>query len=142
VTLLYLLLKLADLGLRGQGAAFLSFDAMSQLLWLELGLGALVPALLLLVPAIRTQRWSCWLGVGLILFGILLNRFNATMFGQTPSPGTPPYSPHLVEWLTTLGILAGAALAWYVGVRWLVIFEPATEPQTLDTNCIRTEVNR
>ena len=54
---------------------------------------------------------------------LLLNRFNATMFAQTPPPGTPPYSPHPVEWLTTVGILAGAALAWYVAVRWLVIFE-------------------
>jgi Ni/Fe-hydrogenase subunit HybB-like protein len=59
----------------------------------------------------------------LILFGVLLNRFNATMFAQTPPPGTPPYSPHPVEWLTTIGILAGAALAWYVAVRWLVVFE-------------------
>lgn len=123
VTLLYLLLKLADLGLRSRLPALLSFDPLSQLLWLEVGLGALVPVILLLVPSGRAQRWSQWLGAGLILFGVLMNRFNATMFAQTPPPGTPPYSPHPVEWLTTFGILAGAALAWYVGVRLLVIFE-------------------
>lgn len=123
VTLVYALLKLGDLGLRGQWAALGSFDAMSQLLWLELGLGAVVPVALLLLPALRTRSWSRWLGVGLILFGVLMNRFNATMFAQTPPPGTPAYSPHPVEWLTTIGILAGAALAWYVAVRWLVVFE-------------------
>jgi Ni/Fe-hydrogenase subunit HybB-like protein len=123
VALVYALLKLGDLWLRGQGLALFSFDAMSQLLWLELGLGAIVPAVLLLTPSIRRQRLGQWLGLGLILFGVLLNRFNATMFAQTPPPGTPPYSPHPVEWLTTVGILAGAALAWYVAVRWLVIFE-------------------
>jgi Ni/Fe-hydrogenase subunit HybB-like protein len=111
------------LWLRGQGLALFSFDAMSQLLWLELGLGAIVPAVLLLTPSIRRQRLGQWLGLGLILFGVLLNRFNATMFAQTSPPGTPPYSPHPVEWLTTVGILAGAALAWYVAVRWLVVFE-------------------
>lgn len=127
VTLLYLLLKLVDLGLRGQLPNLLSFGPMSQLLGLELGLGAAIPVFLLIIPALRAQRWSQWLGAGLIMFGVLLNRFNATMFGQTPPPGTPPYSPHLIEWLTTFGILAGAALAWYVGVRVLVIFEEKAE---------------
>jgi len=123
VTLLYLLLKLADLSVRGQLAALFSFDSLSQLLWLEVGLGGLAPTIMLLVPIIRAQRWSQGLGAGLILFGVFMNRCNATMFGQTPPPGTPPYSPHLIEWLTTLGIITAVMLAWYIGVRWLVIFE-------------------
>lgn len=123
VTLLYLGLKLGDLWLRGQWPALFSFDAMSQFLWLELGVGAVMPVLLLLIPALRARRWIQWLGAGLILFGVLMNRFNATMFGQTPPPGTPAYSPHILEWLSTLGIIAAAMLAWYVGVRVLVIFE-------------------
>lgn len=123
VTLFYLGLKLADLGWRGEWPALFSFDALSQLLWLELGLGAIVPAVLLLSPVLRSHRWSQWLGAGLIMFGVLMNRFNATMFGQTPPPGTPAYTPHLMEWLSTLGIIAGAMLAWYVGVKLLVIFE-------------------
>lgn len=123
----YTLLKLGDLWWRDQFPALFSLDSMSQLLWLELGLGALLPALLLLIPAVRCRPAGRWLGVGLILCGILANRFNATMFAQTPPPGTPAYTPHLVEWLTTLGILAGMALAWYAGVRLLVIFEEKTE---------------
>lgn len=121
--LLYVLLKVGDLWLAGKLAAFLSFDSMSQLMWLELGLGAVVPVLLWLSPTIRTQCWGQWLGPGLILFGVLANRFNATLLAQTPPAGTPPYVPHILEWLSTFGILAGVMLAWYVGVRLLISFK-------------------
>ncbi len=124
VTLFYLLLKLGDVWLRQQGNALFSFNDLSGLMWLELGLGCLIPLLLIFTPAIRNHPRRRWLAPGLILFGVLLNRFNATMFAQTSPPGTPAYNPHPVEWLSTLGILAGAALVWYVSVRWLVSFAP------------------
>lgn len=130
VALFYLVLKLADLWWRDQWPVLLSFSPVSQWLWLELGLGVVVPLALLLNPTLRSRCWSQWLGAGLIMFGVLMNRFNATMFGQTPPPGTPPYIPHLMEWLSTFGIIAGAMLAWYVGVRLLVIFEGKDEARS------------
>jgi len=123
VTLLYILLKLGEFAVAGELPALFSFDSMSQLMWLELGLGAVAPFLLWLIPAIRRHRMGQWLTPGLILFGVLFNRFSATLLAQTPPAGTPPYSAHILEWLSTLGIIAGAALAWYIAVRWLVIFE-------------------
>jgi Ni/Fe-hydrogenase subunit HybB-like protein len=33
------------------------------------------------------------------------------------------YTPHILEWLSTLGVLSAAALAWYFGVRTLSIFD-------------------
>ena len=58
----------------------------------------------------------------LMLFGVLMNRFNATMFGQI-LPSGASYSPHLMEWLSTLGVLAAGVLAWVIGIRLLVIFD-------------------
>lgn len=123
VTLLYLLVKLAEMLVAGKMGALLSFDPMSRLMWLELGLGALVPAFLLLAPAWRKYPASRWIGLALVLFGVLANRFNATLFAQTPPSGPAAYTPHILEWLSTFGILAGCALAWFFAVRFLAVLE-------------------
>jgi Ni/Fe-hydrogenase subunit HybB-like protein len=122
IAVLYLLLKVGDFVAAGELPALLAFDRMSLLMWIELGLGVLLPALLLLVPALRAS-WSTYVGAGLILFGVLANRFNATLFGQVLPAGATSYTPHIIEWATTIGIISAALLAWYVGVRLLGIFE-------------------
>ena len=122
VTLLYVGLKLADIVVAGELPALLAFDRMSILMWVELGMGAILPAALLLVPAIRRHRLSQFCGAALILFGVFLNRFNATLFAQSLPSSGGSYSPHIIEWLTAAGIIAGALLAWYFGVRLLFHF--------------------
>jgi len=114
IALAYVILKLGDILLGGEIPALLAVDRMSFLLWLELGLGAVVPMILLLIPAVRAHWLGQWVGPVLILFGVFMSRFNATMFAQLPPPGTV-YSPHVLEWLSTIGILAGAALVWSFG---------------------------
>lgn len=118
----YLLLKLGDLVLAGELPQLFAFTAPSLLMWLELGAGIILPIMLLTVPALRCRRLGQVGGPLLILFGVLLNRFNATMFAQVLPEGVD-YAPHLLEWLSTLGILAGVALVWWLGIRLLVIFE-------------------
>ncbi len=122
VTLVYTLLKLGDLAVAGELPALFAFDRASLLMWLELGLGAILPMILFFVPSLAAQRRWQTVGALLILFGVLLNRFNATLFAQQARPGAS-YLPNLVEWLSTLGVLAAAALAWYVGVRYLSLFD-------------------
>lgn len=119
VTGLYVLLKLGDMYLAGELPALLALDGMSWLMWLELGLGAIVPLILFLVPALRAQRRVQWTGALLVLFGVLMNRFSATLFAQQPL-GTETYSPHILEWLSTIGIIAAAMLIWYLGMRYVV----------------------
>jgi Ni/Fe-hydrogenase subunit HybB-like protein len=123
VTLLYLVLKLADILVAGELSALLAFDRMSILMWIELGLGAALPATLLLLTSSRQRKLGLYSAAGLVLLGVFANRFNATLFAQSPSSAAGTYSPHIIEWLTTFGIIAGALLAWYLGVRLLNIFE-------------------
>jgi Ni/Fe-hydrogenase subunit HybB-like protein len=122
ITLLYLLLKGGEMALAGEMSALLALDAMSRLLLLELVAGAALPMLLWLIPAVRNTQVAQWGIPSLVLAGILLNRFNATMFAQILPPGTV-YSPHILEWLSTLGILAGAGLVWGLGVYFLTMVE-------------------
>jgi len=123
VALLYAALKLGDILAAGELPALLAFDRVSILMWIELGLGAVLPAALVLLPVVRSHKWSPFVGAALVLLGVSFNRFNMTLFGQSPASGIGTYSPHIIEWLTTLGIIAGAILAWYLGVRVLVTLE-------------------
>ena len=127
MALIYTALKLVDIVVRGELSHLLAFDRLSLLMWLEIGLGAIVPAVLLLIPSTRARSSIQWLAPLLIIFGLGLNRFNATLFAQTSPLPNAAYTPHILEWLSTLGVLAAAALAWYLGIRLFVIFDSKLE---------------
>lgn len=122
VAVLYLALKIVDLLISGELALIWSAGAYSVWWWIEMAFGVLAPIVLLLTPALRDRPWTPVVAPLLILFGVMLNRFNATMFGQILPPGTT-YTPHLLEWLSTIGILAAALMAWLLGIRFLSIFD-------------------
>jgi len=120
--LIYLALKLGDLLFSGELSLIFNAGAYSAWWWIEVGIGLILPISLLFVPMLRKRPWVPVVAPILMLFGVLMNRFNATMFGQILPPGAS-YSPHLLEWLSTLGVLAAGVLAWVIGIRLLVIFD-------------------
>ena len=119
IGLLYLAIKLGELAWRGQLAQLWSGEYLPGLMLAELGLGVAIPALLMLIPALGHRSGVQTLAAGLVIGGVMLNRFDATLFAQTPTLTGFTYTPHILEWLTTVGILAAAALVWYVGVQYL-----------------------
>jgi Ni/Fe-hydrogenase subunit HybB-like protein len=123
---IYLALKVGDLLISGELPLVFTAGSYSLVWWIEMGIGLILPIVLLLTPALRKRPWVPIVAPLLMLFGVLMNRFNATMFGQILPPGTS-YSPHLLEWLSTFGVLAAGVLAWVIGIRVLVIFDSKAE---------------
>ena len=121
---LYLALRLGALAWSGQLALFVTDGKAVALIALELGVCLLLPLALLAVPRLRTSPAAMWWLPGMLLLGVMMNRFTSTIYAQTPPLGVGVYTPHIFEWLSTIGILAGAALAWYLAVRFLVSFKP------------------
>lgn len=122
VGVFYLALKVGDLLISGDLALIFTAGAFSVWWWIEVGLGLVAPVVLLLAPRLRDRPWVTLVGPLLLLFGVMMNRFNATMFGQILPPGVT-YTPHLLEWLSTIGIIGAGVLAWLLGVRFLAVFE-------------------
>jgi len=119
---LYLVLKLGDLLVSGEIALIWNAGAYSAWWWLEMSVGLILPIALLLIPTLNRRPGTAAIAALLLLFGVMMNRFNATMFGQMLPPGTT-YTPHLLEWLSTVGIIGAAVMAWLLGVRFLAIFD-------------------
>lgn len=116
---IYAVLKAAEVTWANEW--YLLGDGMYGVLWgLEMAIGVLLPIGLL---SRATWRRSVRVQIAaplLVLSGVLMNRFDATLFGQIFPAGATTYSPHVLEWLSTIGILAAAALAWMVCVRFIV----------------------
>jgi Ni/Fe-hydrogenase subunit HybB-like protein len=115
-SIVYLAAKLAEVWWAGE-AALLWSAPVAWLWWAELGIGVVLPVVLWAIPALRRISLVQWLVPILVLAGVLMNRFDATLYAQVVRSGAT-YTPHVLEWISTAGILAAALLAWIIGIRF------------------------
>jgi len=100
--------------------------------WLEIVLGLIIPAILLLYQGFRRDDRLVMLALGLIVMGVVVNRWNVTLSGLIAPPEWSPgvlgnilvatYTPSTIEILVSIGILGYALLAFTLGAKYLPIF--------------------
>ncbi|MCP5100241.1 MAG: polysulfide reductase NrfD [Chloroflexi bacterium] len=106
----------------------------TQTFWMiEVFLGAIIPAIILLTPTLRRNDRALMLGLGLIIAGVVVNRWNVNLSGLIAppqwSPGVlgnvvaTPYLPSWVEIAVSLGVLGYALLGFTIGVKYLPVFQ-------------------
>jgi molybdopterin-containing oxidoreductase family membrane subunit len=105
--------------------------------WLEVILGGLVPVLLLLIPRTRRDDRAVMLALGLVIMGVVVNRWNTTLIGLVAPPDWSPgvlggvtvasYLPTLPEVAVALGIVAYGLLFFTLGTRYLPIYTECEE---------------
>lgn len=112
--------------------------------WLEIMLGMVMPAILLLIPYFRRNERLRMMALVLVALGVVAYRWDTNLVGQLVVFGTVPgsdvplftnYTPSLVEILTGVGVIAYGLLAVTFGVRYLnvihhgeVVEAPAEAP--------------
>lgn len=105
----------------------------TQTFWmLEVILGAVIPAIILLTPSFRRNDYAVILGLSLIVIGIVINRWNVNLSGLIAppqwSPGilgnivATPYIPSWVEVAVSVGVLGYALLGFTLGVKYLPLY--------------------
>lgn len=120
--LIYAGMRITLLIVEGKFAFAMEPTTAALAFWFEMGVGVLLPVILFMIAWWRADRWIYWLAPVLVMLGVGMNRFNATLTGQSPA-WNGVYTPHLLEWFSTFGILAAALLMWLLAVRFFAQFE-------------------
>lgn len=105
--------------------------------WIEIVVGALIPAMIMLTPRLRRQDvWVVVAGL-LAMVGIVVNRWNVTLSGLVVpmdwSPGAAElfpvreYVPALSEWGVAIGVLGYALIMLTLGLKFLPLFPKSHE---------------
>ena len=118
---------------RTEGMALLTGGPLSFNFWvLEMVLGALVPAVMLLHPRTRQHQFWRMTALALVVIGVVAFRWDTNISGllvvMPYLPGQQAiayasYSPSWIEIVTGLGIIAYGALAFSLGVRYLGVVD-------------------
>lgn len=123
----YLVLRVADLVLRGALPKAFVLDKQALAFWLEMAL-FVVPAVMLASKAARRHPGKLFLGAVLLMVGGMAQRVNAYLVGYMTGDGWH-YFPSFTELMVTVGLVAFEILAYIVIVRLFPVL-PAEAPAT------------
>ena len=122
------------LALRGYSLVFLAerplFDrpGLNLSFILEVGVGFVLPFIMLTWKSVRENDRLRASAAGMVIFGLVLNRFNVSMFGMMDPKQL--YFPSTIETLVTVGIIAAHILFFVLIAKYFPIFEH--HPETVD----------
>ncbi len=124
----YLLVKFAALAFLTHGPLF-DRPGLLVLFVVEVAAGVILPMLMFMKAAHREDSRMQLRGASLVIFGLVLNRFNVSMFGMEQADQLI-YYPSVTESLVTIGIIAGHILFFVLLAKYFPIFEH--HPETVD----------
>ncbi|APV43779.1 Ni/Fe-hydrogenase 2 integral membrane subunit HybB [Dehalogenimonas formicexedens] len=120
ILVVYLGLRIWDTAQSGHFSAF-KFDTYGLLYIAEVGLGMIVPVILIAMKKVRESRAGLLWASSLIFFGMLLNRINTLVLSHAVyRQGS--YFPTVWEFIFTLGLIAGAIYAFRLAAKYLPLF--------------------
>lgn len=117
----YAVWRFEDLALRGNLGYVLQPTPEAVMFWGEMGLGALLPMVLLAIPAIRRNEQGLLFGALLAILGFIVNRLNVAITGMTASSGVT-YVPSWMEFAVTMTLVAVGFTLFALAVRFLNVF--------------------
>ncbi|MFZ2631976.1 MAG: Ni/Fe-hydrogenase cytochrome b subunit [Desulfosalsimonadaceae bacterium] len=118
----YMSLKIGDMIIRGTYIYLLDGTAVTNSFLAELGLGVILPWLLLIFKSVRTSRRWLFFTASLIVFGVLLNRINVFIVGYQPPLNDGRYFPAIGEILATVGLIAALMFLYRFVITYLPVY--------------------
>jgi Ni/Fe-hydrogenase subunit HybB-like protein len=123
------ILRFEDLLHRGVLRLTLKPGYEMYLFWLEIGLSAVVPLILLAQKKIRSSAGGLYVAAVLVVLGFITNRLNVSITGLEASAGVR-YIPKWTELAITAAIIAAGFALFGLAAKYLPIF-PAEEQRAL-----------
>ncbi|MFC1491723.1 NrfD/PsrC family molybdoenzyme membrane anchor subunit [Nitrospinota bacterium] len=119
---LYLLLKVADLFVRGAMIEAIKFNAQAVSWWLEVSIGIVAPLVLFMSPAAKRSRGRLLWGSVLVVGGLIWNRTNVAVVGIIVREWKT-YYPYWAEVFITLGLFSIGLILFSWAVKNLSVYE-------------------
>jgi Ni/Fe-hydrogenase subunit HybB-like protein len=120
ILVFYLGLRFYDTANAGHFSAF-KFDTFGLLFLAEVGLGMVLPIILIAIKKVRESRAGLLWASSLIIMGLMLNRINTLVVSHAPAR-VGSYFPTVWEFIFTLGLIAGAMYAFRLAAKFLTLF--------------------
>lgn len=115
---IYLVVKVADLVMRGAVYSAMTSSTQSWSWWGEVLAGVVLPLTLFLMHDVRHSRVGLLSAASLVVLGLIWNRLNVTTVGMI-DPGGTVYHPYWAEIFITLGLISIGILAFRLASRQL-----------------------
>ncbi len=125
VLALYLVLKIADLGIAREFDDLFDGSRNSALFLAEMVGGVILPMVLFALPAVRRNGTTLLLAACLVVGGLIFNRINVGLLGFSRPADAASYMPSWMEFFITFGIVAAGMIAFGLVARYLPLFTNA-----------------
>ncbi|WP_088189205.1 NrfD/PsrC family molybdoenzyme membrane anchor subunit [Desulfosporosinus sp. FKA] len=122
--ILYLILKIVDMAVKGTFANAFAFDLPSIMFLTELIFGVTIPIIIAFSSLSSTRKGLLWFGI-LDVAGVILNRFDVVFTGMAKylNQHGGHYFPAWTEFIVSLGLVSIACLAYLFIVENFNIIE-------------------
>ncbi|MEW6026565.1 MAG: NrfD/PsrC family molybdoenzyme membrane anchor subunit [Planctomycetota bacterium] len=131
VLFIYFALKMVDMGVRGSLPLAFQGTLEGNMFLLEIGLGVVLPFLLLCVPAVRTSRGGLFASSLMVIAGLIINRMNMSVIGMLQGSNAS-YFPSWMEFAVTAAVIAGGLIAFRIAVKYFNVFPSHNEPDKIN----------
>jgi Ni/Fe-hydrogenase subunit HybB-like protein len=129
VLALYLVLRLRDLAARGALASLWPLTPTTLMFVVEVGLGVIVPMLLLASERFRRSPQRLAATQGLVVLGFIFNRLNVSVTAVEAATGRS-YTPSAPEFLVSMGLVAAGMWIFVLACRFLPVFPEGPVAET------------
>jgi len=135
---IYLLAKLGDMVIRETFVYLTEINSITILFGIEIVIGFIVPLRMFLSRAVRKSPAGLFIASMLVIFGVVMNRFNNFITAYSPPYAIESYLPSVGEISVTIGFVALEILAYRLFVKiFPVISLPSRKGQLKTKYAIR-----
>jgi len=134
---IYLAFKLGDMAIR-ETFVYLNEFSLESIMWVvEVLFGVIIPLRMFLWDKVLRSPLWIFVASNLVIFGVLINRFNNFIIAYTPLYAERAYWPSFGEISVTLGFIALEVLLYRA---FVMIFPVLSQPKKLFTSKTRIEL--
>lgn len=120
---LYGVMRIVDLIISGDSVYLFTGDKFSILFWVEMLTFVILPVILFSLPSVRRKPMQMFSAALMVVFGLLVNRFNVSLVAFNAGA----YAPSWIEIFVTIGMVAIGAFVFVIASRYLPVFSHPLE---------------